>query len=102
MVLALKCDVHYAFAYACSYDASMGHYKWYLVPCNDLSRDVQTCFHGLDFKLSFATSTHSELRDASEKGQEGTQWQGFLKTSQKEACCCARKGLGRLPICSFR
>jgi hypothetical protein len=26
----------YAFAYACFYDTSMGHYTWYLVPCNEL------------------------------------------------------------------
>jgi hypothetical protein len=26
-----------AFAYACFYDTSMGHYTWYLVPCNELS-----------------------------------------------------------------
>jgi hypothetical protein len=29
--------LNYAFAYACSYDTSMGHYMWYLVPCNELS-----------------------------------------------------------------
>jgi hypothetical protein len=27
----------YAFAYACFYDTSMGHYTWYLVPCNERS-----------------------------------------------------------------
>jgi hypothetical protein len=27
----------YAFAYACFHDTSMGHYMWYLVPCNELS-----------------------------------------------------------------
>jgi hypothetical protein len=30
-------DLNYVFAYACFYDTSMGHYKWYLVPCNELS-----------------------------------------------------------------
>jgi hypothetical protein len=29
--------LNYAFAYACFYDTSMGHYTWYLVPCNELS-----------------------------------------------------------------
>jgi hypothetical protein len=28
--------LNYAFAYACFHDASMGHYTWYLVPCNEL------------------------------------------------------------------
>jgi hypothetical protein len=28
--------LNYAFAYACFYDTSMGHYTWYLVPCNSL------------------------------------------------------------------
>jgi hypothetical protein len=29
--------LNYAFAYACFHDTSMGHYTWYLVPCNELS-----------------------------------------------------------------
>jgi hypothetical protein len=29
-------SLDYAFAYACYNDTSMGHYTWYLVPCNEL------------------------------------------------------------------
>jgi hypothetical protein len=46
---------------------------------------------GSDFKL-FVASTHSGLRDAYEKGQEGTQWQGHLKTSPKKHAALPEMG----------
>jgi hypothetical protein len=39
MAWTLWCSygLNYAFAYACYYDTSMGHYTWYLIPCSELS-----------------------------------------------------------------
>jgi hypothetical protein len=37
--------VNYAFACACFYETSMGHYTWYLVPCNERSLLVQNHRH---------------------------------------------------------
>jgi hypothetical protein len=45
--------LNYAFAHACFYDTSMGHYTWYLLPCSELS-------HAAGLKLPPYTCAHPQ------------------------------------------